>query len=205
MPRKEGIVLATMTVRKDMGLNVQRFRIILDVLRRTSPGIKILLPLNQFLQRLCPTRIANELMPQKLLSTRPPLRILGQALRDKILESTTILGSFQPRGRLLRNQEEHLHRMRASMRRLRVDHLDSSNTQRPDIRLVVIASLLDYLGRHPEWCTDECIPLRFDVDQLRCDAEIRQFYLSDIRKKDVRGFDVPMDLAFAVEIFQSLE
>lgn len=68
------------------------------------------------------------------------------------------------------------------MRRLAIDHFNRSNTQRPDIGLEVVSSLLDNFRSHPEGCADKGIALRLDIDQLRRDTEVGQLHFSGIRE-----------------------
>ena len=55
---------------------------------------------------------------------------------------------------------------------LAINHFNGRNPQGPNIRLVIVSSLLDYFGRHPKWCSDEGVPLRFDINELRSNSEI---------------------------------
>lgn len=67
------------------------------------------------------------------------------------------------------------------MGRLSVCHFQSSDTQRPNICLKIVASLLDYFWRHPERGTDECVALRFDVGELGSYAKVSQLDFSRLR------------------------
>lgn len=91
------------------------------------------------------------------------------------------------------------------MRWLAVDHFDRRDTEGPDIRLEVVASLLDHFRRHPEWRSNESIALRLDVDQLGRHAEVRQLHLPGIREQHVGSLDIAVNLAFGVEVVQSLQ
>lgn len=84
-----------------------------------------------------------------------------------------------------------------------INHLHRRDTERPDVRLEVISSLLDNLWRHPEGRTDECVPLRFDIGELCRDSEVCQFNLASMREKNVCRLDVSMDLSFVMQIVQT--
>lgn len=156
--------------------DIQGLGVISDVLLRTTiSGLPLSPALDQLLQSLRLPCTSYEFVSQQLLGRWPSIRILNKALSDEVLEVLTVLVPFQSRGRCLWNLEKHLHRMRAGIWRLAVDHLDRSDSERPDVRLEVVSSLLDDFRRHPKRRADECVSLGLDVGELRCNSEIRQF------------------------------
>lgn len=68
------------------------------------------------------------------------------------------------------------------MRRLAINHLNCRNTQRPNISLEIVSSLLDNFRSHPEGGADKGIALRLDINQLRRDTKVGQFHFSGIRE-----------------------
>lgn len=84
-----------------------------------------------------------------------------------------------------------------------VNHLNCCDTQRPDVCLEIISSLLDYFRRHPERGSDECIALRLDVDELGSDTKVSQLHFASLGKQNIGCLDVAVDLAFAVQIIQA--
>lgn len=96
---------------------------------------------------------------------------------------------------ILGDMEECLHGMQVCIWRLALDKLHGGDTKRPDVRLEVVAVLLDDLRGHPEWCADKRVSLRLYVCDLRGDPKICNFDLASMREKDVGGLDITMDLA----------
>lgn len=91
------------------------------------------------------------------------------------------------------------------MGRLSICHLQGCDAQRPDICLEIIARLLNYFWSHPKWCTNECVALRLDVCQLGRYTKVGQLDLSGLRKQNIRSFNVSVNLAFGVEVFEATE
>lgn len=156
--------------------------------------------MDELLQSLRPARITDEFVSQQLLRARTTIGILRQALGDEIFERVAVLVAFESRRRLLRDQEEHLHRVGTGMGRLAVDHFNGSNAQRPNVGLIIVPGLLDDLRGHPERRADESVALGFDVGQLGRNPKIRQLDLPRMRQEYVGGFDVAVDFPFAVQV-----
>jgi len=75
--------------------------------------------------------------------------------------------------------------------------------QRPNIGFEVVASLLDNLRCHPEWCSNKSVAERFDVSQLSSNTKVCQLDLSRLRKKDICSFDVSVKLPLRVKVGQA--
>ena len=58
--------------------------------------------------------------------------------------------------------------------RVAVGELDGRDAQRPDVRLPVVAGLLEHLWSHPEGSADDGLPLRHGVVQLDRNTEVGQ-------------------------------
>ena len=58
----------------------------------------------------------------------------------------------------------------------------------------------DFRG-HPEGCADEGMPER--IAELRSYSEISELHLSRGGEEDVGGFDIPVDLALAVQVVEA--
>lgn len=99
--------------------------------------------------------------------------------------------------------EEDFHRVNVSERRLSIRELHGSDAQGPDIGLEAVPILLDDFGGHPEWRADECVALRLDVGQLGRNAKVGQLDLASLRKQDIGGLDVSMDLALLVQVLDA--
>lgn len=88
------------------------------------------------------------------------LWILLQASLDKASEvftpSSVRLESW---GLGLWYQEQDPHRVELGERRFSFSHLDSRDTERPDVGATIVPCLSDHFGGHPEWCADECVAL----------------------------------------------
>jgi hypothetical protein len=99
--------------------------------------------------------------------------------------------------------EEDLHRVDVSKRRLSIRQLHGGDTQGPDVRLEAVPILLDDFGGHPEWRTNECVALRLDVGQLGRNAKVGQLDFASLRKQDIGGLDISMDLALLVQVLDA--
>jgi hypothetical protein len=163
----------------------------------------ILFALNQLLEGVGLASIANVFVLQQLFRRGPAIRILNQALCYEVLECLAEFLAFETGRRRFRDVEEHLHWVGARVRGFSIGHLHGRDTQRPDVSLEVISSLLDHLGRHPERGPDKSVALRFDVGQLRCDPKVGQLDFAGLGEKDVGGFDITVDLPFAMEIVEA--
>jgi hypothetical protein len=100
----------------------------------------------------------DEWMLEHLLGGRPLLGVALQAELHKLLEGPREI-AFQPRRGVFRDQEKHLHGVNVGIRRLAVGKLQRCDAQRPNVSLVIVAALLDHLGRHPERCPHEGVLL----------------------------------------------
>lgn len=123
------------------------------LLVRSRPPVVTLDELRQIARLLCPP---NEGMLEKFSCRWPFLGVTLQAQLDEVLESLAEV-AFQAWGRVLGNQKEHLHGMDIGIGWLSFGELKGRDTQRPDVSLVIVAALLDYLGGHPEWGADKCV------------------------------------------------
>lgn len=103
------------------------------------------MPLDQFRKVGRLSGRLDEFVLEQLLGRRAHARV---ALQTQIHKVAEWLG--EPFGQLwrwvLRDEEQHLHRVQAGVRRLAVGQLDGCDAQTPDVGFVVIARLLDHLG-----------------------------------------------------------
>ena len=79
----------------------------------------------------------------------------------------------------------HLHGMQLCIRRLALCELDSCDSQRPNVRLVVVPTLFDDLGRHPVWRT--CTPqtaTRQPTEKREPDVQAKHKNASGIQPDD---------------------
>lgn len=83
--------------------------------------------------------------------------------------------------------------------------LHGRDSQRPDVRLVVVSGFLNDFRSHPVGSTNKCIPLRFEIGQLRSDAKVCQLDLALVRQKDIGGLDVSMDLVGRMQVVEAEE
>lgn len=74
--------------------------------------------------------------------------------------------------------------------RLSESQLQSSNTERPDVSLVVVAGLLNHFRCHPERCAYECVLLGHGCRELAGHTKVGEFHLAIGSKEDVRSFDI---------------
>ena len=70
---------------------------------------------------------------------------------------------------------------------------------------IVVFVLHDHFWWHPERCADEGTSFVDGIRQLFGDTEIGEFDIAVFGEKNVRGFDISMDLLLAMEIFQAFE
>lgn len=59
-----------------------------------------------------------------------------------------------------------------------IGQFESSNSQRPNVSLLVVSRLLDNLWRHPERSANKGVLLRHSGRELARDAKVGQLYLS---------------------------
>ena len=79
-----------------------------------------------------------------------------------------------------------LHRVQICVWRLPFRKLDCSYSKTPDVGLVIVATLLDYLRRHPIWRPNESILLgRQGPGQLPRYTEVGKLDFAIGRKEDV--------------------
>lgn len=97
------------------------------------------------------------------------LRILVKARLDELLELARVVAR-QLRRVVLGDEEEYAHGMQLRVGRLALGKLDGRDAQRPDVRLAVVARLLDHFGRHPEGRAHERVALAGRVGQLTGNA-----------------------------------
>ena len=88
-------------------------------------------------------------MLEKLSCTWPPVWVLRQALRDKVLEKRApLLGDW--RRLLLDNVEDDCALTLLDVGRVPVRQFVSEDAQRPNVHLAIVSVLaLDQLGGHP--------------------------------------------------------
>lgn len=104
-------------------------------------------------------------------STR--LDINAETDRQECLELLgQLVGLLETRGTVGCNKVQSLERLLVQVGWFGLDHLDSHDTQRPDIDLVTILFLLDYLGRHPVWGSDHRCTLAALLGELGAEAKI---------------------------------
>jgi hypothetical protein len=65
--------------------------------------------------------------------------------------------------------------------------------------------MLNDFRSHPKRRANKRVALRFYIGQLCCDTKVRELNLARRREKNVCGFDVPMNLSFAVEVVKTEE
>ena len=116
-------------------------------------------------------------------------------------------GALQGRWRVLGNEEQHLYRhascgqqvpegwyliiaylhgMQLCVRWLSFCKLNGGDSKTPDVGLVIVATLLDYLRRHPIWRPNESILLsRQGPGQLSRYTEVGKLDFAIGRKEDV--------------------
>ncbi len=94
--------------------------------------------------------------------------------------------------------------MQVGIRRFAHRQFDGRDTQTPDVRLKVVAALLDHLGAHPVRGSDKGVFLGHGGGELARDTEIGKLDVAGGGKEDVGCFDVAMELAFAVKVFEAL-
>ena len=106
---------------------------------------------------------------------------------DEVLEAIRVV-PLQNWRRILGDQEQHLHRVDIRVRRLAHRQLYSGDSERPDIRLLIIARLFDNLRSHPKRCANKGILLRHGGSQLTRDTKIRELHLTIRAQQHIRSF-----------------
>src|SRR2546423_11374666 len=134
-------------------------------MRWPSPSLpRIFLPPQHLRQTGQTTTILHKLMPQELLGARPTLDVDTQADAQESLEfSGELAGVLQPRRAIGGNQEESFERLFVEIGRLRLDHLDRHDAERPYVDFRSVLLLFHHLGGHPIWRADHrgALVLRF--------------------------------------------
>lgn len=92
----------------------------------------------------------QELMIQQLLRASTRLDVDAQAHRQERLELfAQLLGLLEARRTVGGDEVQRLERLLVEVRRLRLDHLDGHDAERPNVHLGAVLLLLHHLGRHP--------------------------------------------------------
>jgi hypothetical protein len=128
----------------------------------------------------------EEIVSTKFLGSSTRLDINAQADAQEALE-------FLAEGfRLLKawctvggNQVQCLQGFLVKVWRLGLDHLDSHDTQGPDVDLAAILLLLDNFRSHPVGCTDHGGTLAALLSQLGAETEIGNLDVASRTKQDV--------------------
>lgn len=181
---------------------LEGFLVVDGVLLAILVRVPHLLASNELLERLYLAGGSDEAVPQQLLSGRPAVAILGEALGDEITEVFAEI-VVQRRRRVFGDVEEDLHGVDVGEGGFSICQLHGSNAQRPDVSLEAVPVLLDDLGGHPEWGPDECVALGLDVGQLSGDTKVSQFDLARLRQQDIGSLDVSMNFALFVKILDA--
>lgn len=112
-------------------------------------------------------------MPAQLFCGRTTLHVDAKADAQ---ESLKLLRQFlrllEPGSAVCCDQVKSLERLFVQVWRFRLNHLDSHDTERPDVDLGAVLFLLHDLGCHPVWCTDHGGTLGALLGKLSAEAEI---------------------------------
>jgi hypothetical protein len=120
------------------------------------------------------TPTLQEVMANQLARASSRLDINAKAHRQESLELLGQLVRLLETRRTVRSDKvKSFEGLLVQVRRFRLDHLDSHDTQRPDVNLVAILLLLDDLGRHPVRCSDHGCALGALFGELGAETKIR--------------------------------
>lgn len=147
---------------------------------------------------------AQKFMPAQLLGRGTALDIDAQADAQKALEFLAQLLRLLEPGRAVGGDEvQRLERLLVQVRRLRLNHLNRHDAERPNVDFAAVFLLLDHLGRHPVRCADHGCAFGALFRQLGAEAEIGDFDIAARAEQYVVGFDVSVDDVLCVEVDES--
>lgn len=167
-------------------------------------GPPALEPLDEFGEVGGPLGFADERVFEKLFGRRTVGRVTLEAEVDKLFKRSR-KGTFELRRGVLGNEEEDLHRMKVSVGRLAHGKLDGGDAQTPNVGLEIVPALFDHLGAHPVRRADKSVFLGHGGCELTRDTEIGEFDVTCGGQKDVGSLDVAVQLAFTVQVLETLE
>lgn len=157
------------------------------------------------LSQVCgPLGPADPGMFEKFLGTGSLFGFLAQTKVDKVLESLAEI-ALELWRRVLWNEEKDFHGMNVGIWGFSIGQLESSDTKRPDVSLVIISRLLDDFWSHPERGSNECVLLGHGGRELARNTKIGKLDLPIRAKQDVCSFDVSVELVVVVQVFQTHE
>eukprot|EP00968_Pinguiococcus_pyrenoidosus_P003517 scaffold228_cov312-Pinguiococcus_pyrenoidosus.AAC.35 len=143
--------------------------------------------------------LLDEPVLEQLLGGRPLVRVLRQAGVHEVVELGRPVGRLgEPGRRVGRDGEDGPHRIQSEVGRLSLRKLDGRDAHGPDVRLAVVALLLDDLWRHPERRPDDRAALGERAGDVGAHAEVGDLGLSVRREQDVSRLDVTMDVPLVV-------
>lgn len=133
-----------------------------------------LLEAQEFTQTRQRASMLQKLMSSKFFRCCSRLDVYAQTDTQECLQFfAQLLGLFQSRRAVCRNEIQRFQRLFVQVRRLRLNHLNRHDAKRPDIDFGAILLLLDDLGSHPIWRADHGSTLRSLFRELGAEAKIR--------------------------------
>lgn len=158
----------------------------------------------QLRQAIRRARPFQKLMLDQLLRTRSTPDIHTKTHAQKSLQILTqLLRVLKSRRSIRRNQIQRLKWLLIKIRRLSLNHLNSHDSQGPDIDLWAVFFLLDDFRRHPVGCSDHSCALGFRFGELGAEAEVGDFDVAAGVEENVVGFDIAVDNVLLVEVVKA--
>lgn len=158
----------------------------------------------QLRQTIRRARPFQKFMLNQLLRARPTPNIHTETHTQKRLQILTqLLRVLKSWGPIRRNQIQGLKWLLIEVRRLSLNHLNSHDSQRPDIDLGTVFLLLDDFRCHPVGSSDHGCALGFRFGELGAEAEVGDFDVAAGVEEDVVGFDVAVDDVLLVEVVEA--
>lgn len=140
------------------------------------------------------------------MRTRPLLRIDLEREPQKVLEHRRQDVLFLDRRRAIgSNQKQRPQRRLREIRGLAFNHLNSHDTQTPDINLAAVLFARDDFGCHPVRGADHGGAFHLGLVDLGAEAEVGELDMTVEVEEDVVGFDVAVDDALGVEELKAME
>jgi hypothetical protein len=104
-----------------------------------------------------------------------------------------------------RDQIERAQRRLSQVRWLALDHLNSHDTQTPDVNLAAVLFARDNFRSHPVWCTDHGRALHVGLVDLCAEAEISELDVAVHAEQYVVGLDVTVNDTLGVQELQAVK
>ncbi len=155
-------------------------------------------------KRLNRTSALEEVVLEEFLSTGSATDVDtkadGQEGLEVLAEALWVLQAWSSVGG---DQVECLEWLLVKVWRLGLNHLNSHDTQGPNVDLWSILLLLDNLRSHPVRCTDHGGTLGFRLGELGTETEVGNLDMSTRIEKDVIRLDITMDNTLLMQVIQS--